>query len=76
MYLKGETGKDIYIHGELADVYETWVNYHKPETSVGRAWVPRGQRSSRRNCMLASYHVFWDKKRFYECWGFYPREIQ
>ena len=45
---------DFLLH--LVTVDETWVHYYEPEnkaqSSVGRAWA-RGQRSSRRNHLLA-----------------------
>ena len=62
----------------LVTVDETWVHYYEPENKA--QWIslgPRGQRSSRRNHLLARWwpQYFWTQKALL-CWTFYPREVQ
>ena len=72
---------DFLLH--LVTVDETWVHYYEPEnkaqSSVGRAWVPRGQRSSRRNHLLARWWPqYFGMQKALLCWTFYfyPREVK
>ena len=55
--LKRFRSKDDFLL-RLVTVDETWVHYCEPEnkapeSSVGRAWAPKGQRSSKHNHLLA-----------------------
>ena len=70
--LKRFRSKDYFLL-RLVTVDETWVHYYEPENKAQtRQWVgpgSRGQRSSRRNHLLAR----WWPQYF---WTFYPREEQ
>ena len=63
---------DFLLH--LVTVDETLVHYYEPEN---KAQIPRGQRSSRRNHLLARWWPqYFGTQKALLCWTFSPREVQ